>query len=402
MARRKTQKKLAGLAPDLELIRIELEVNDCAAAIESPTQAEVILKEIAFALKPRRHERRIAPYGSIVCPVPFSYPGATKVAESPSLSEEFLRACADGRHTILVQTQGAGAQLWQLEEPCDKELDLLNLSRHSGGVALKRIESGLVSLVHGGWVYTIRGRDWLVRGPVEDMAKAIRQVAPGTSWATEVLELCCYVLSPKNLGTTFVCFLEEPTPADSGPWIGKPDLKSLSLALTSHDDYSRISHLVRHHDGAFLVGPDSELRSLEGHLTFTAETAILVPAMPNRGTRHASAKRYSYEHPACVVFVVSEDGYVSAFSDGAQVGNSPVLASREARALRSYVPGKARDVSHTTAVATCPRCKKDLLIQIVIIIGWKEMEEVSCPVCGEDSVYRTMCFSLQATPIKKY
>ena len=37
------------------------------------------------------------------------------------------------------------------------------------------------------------------------------------------------------------------------------------------------------------------------------------------GTRHTSAKRYSYNEPGSIVVVVSEDGPVTIFSDGAMI-----------------------------------------------------------------------------------
>src|SRR5688500_14178126 len=38
-----------------------------------------------------------------------------------------------------------------------------------------------------------------------------------------------------------------------------------------------------------------------------------------RGIRHRSARRFTYDHPATVAFVVSEDGPVTVFSDGAPI-----------------------------------------------------------------------------------
>jgi len=394
-----SKKKPKPLPADLELIRLELAVNDCRPPEALSVSREEILEEIGYVLKPKMHERRIPPYGSVICPGKFKYQGASKVSSAPPLSSSFIRMGADGRRTFVVRPGGGDPELWQLDDPCETELDLLNLVRHTGGLALKRIESGLVSLIHDGWAYTIRGREWLARGPISDMADAVRQVAAGMTDVTAVLELCCYVLSPKNLGTTFVYFLKEPTTAEAETWTAKPDIRSLNLEIEAYEDYPQIVHLARHHDGAFLVGPDRRIRSLGGHLAFELKTAALIA--PHGGTRHTSAKRYSYEHASSVVFVVSEDGHVSVFSDGARVADSPVLASGEARFLKALVPEKSGDVSYNQTTTTCQRCGKDLAIQIVTVIGWKEREEVSCPVCGQAAVSSAMCWSLAATPIKK-
>ena len=41
------------------------------------------------------------------------------------------------------------------------------------------------------------------------------------------------------------------------------------------------------------------------------------------GTRHTSARRYSYDDPAALVVVISEDGPVTVFRQGNVLGRSP-------------------------------------------------------------------------------
>ncbi len=394
-----SKKDRTHLPADLELVRLELYANNCPLPLFSLEEKD-ILQEIAYVLKPKTHERRIPPYGSITCPGGFQYEGSSKLSSAPPLDPWLIRTLADGRRTLLVKAAGGIPELWRLEHPCETELDLLDLARATKGLVLKRIESGLVSLIFDGWAYTVRGREWLVRRPISEMTDAVRQVAPGLlGGAQPLLELCCYVLSPKNLGATFVLFLREPAEAETAPWARSPDIRLLSLDLGVPESYPQIVHLARHNDGAFLVDPQCRIRSLGAHLTYTSRAEELIGA--HGGTRHTSAKRYSFEHAAAVVFVVSEDGHVSVFSDGVRVADSPVLASSEAQMLRASVPAKARDVSYARDVTTCPRCGKDLVIQIVTVIGWKDKEEVSCPVCGQEAVYSDMCWSLTATPIKK-
>jgi hypothetical protein len=45
-----------------------------------------------------------------------------------------------------------------------------------------------------------------------------------------------------------------------------------------------------------------------------------------RGTRHTSARRYSYDDPSAVVVVVSEQGPVTVLRAGRIIGRSPVTA----------------------------------------------------------------------------
>jgi hypothetical protein len=64
-------------------------------------------------------------------------------------------------------------ELFRFHHGCETELDLVKLAQGAGSLALKRTESGLVSLVHEGYAYTIRGREWYVRPPIEQMISAV-------------------------------------------------------------------------------------------------------------------------------------------------------------------------------------------------------------------------------------
>jgi DNA integrity scanning protein DisA with diadenylate cyclase activity len=44
---------------------------------------------------------------------------------------------------------------------------------------------------------------------------------------------------------------------------------------------------------------------------------------PLGGTRHTSARRYSYDDPSALVVVISEDGPVTVFREGKLLGRSP-------------------------------------------------------------------------------
>jgi hypothetical protein len=265
-------------------VRLELKTNNCPVPSFFLAE-EDLLQEIAYVLNPKAHERRIPPYGAIICPGAFQYHGSSKLSSAPPLSPSFTRNAADGRRTFFVNAAGGIPELWLLEDPCETELDLLNLSRETKGLALKRIESGLVSLIFDGWAYTIRGRQWLARRPISEIADAVRQVAPGLlGRAQALLELCCYVLSPKNLGTTFVFFLREPKEAEVATWAGSPDIGLLNLDVSVPEHYPQLVHLARHHDGAFLVNSQCRVQRLGGQLTYSRATEEFIEA--DRGTRH--------------------------------------------------------------------------------------------------------------------
>jgi hypothetical protein len=123
---------------------------------------------------------------------------------------------------------------------------------------------------------------------------------------------------------------------------------------------------------------------------------VFVCKFTNRGTRHTSAKRYSFEHNRAVVFVVSQDVYVSIFSDGAKVFDSPLMMAREEeRFLKGVSRPKQGDVSSREFITECSQCRKKLRVSEVVVIGWRDSEEAHCPVCST-VVHSARCFSINA------
>ncbi len=398
----KKKKKIEIVQKDttLELIRLELVKNRCNIEEIEGIPYTTILEEIAYTLNPEIHEGRIPPYGSILCHEGFADELIQQRNDTKILDKSFMRRGADGRRTYLLYSGKADPELCSFIENYESELDLIKLSRSCAGVILKRRDSGLTTLVYKRHVFTIQNRRWVVREPISQMVGAISQHYPDleVEFTRRILELCCYILSPLGIGATLVWFILEPTAEEAALWKSYPDLRVLDLHAVDEDDYQEIAHLARHHDGAFLLGPQGEIRSLGAHLTYTPETAGRIS--PYRGTRHTSAKYYSFEHDRTLIFVVSEDGYVSTFSDGVKISDSPLYpAYEEAHGLRKMAPMKAKDVFADSFNKPCIECGKLLRIEQVTIIGCKELEEAYCPFCGKIA-HTAMCWSLEAFPLK--
>lgn len=400
MPKKKKPNQITQKDPGLELVRLELVTNYCDVEDIEGIPYSTILEEIRYTLNPDLHEGRIPPYGSILCSQEVPDELVDKRYSADIIGKPFMRRAADGRKTFLVYSGSEEPELCSMSEDYATELDLIKLSRSCAGLVLKRRDSGLVTLVYRENVYTIRNRQWLRRNPILGMTGAIQQhyAAIESDIAGRILELCCYILSPLGIGTTLVWFVQEPGPTESSPWADCPDTRALGLRAGQQEHYQAIAHLARHHDGAFLLGPESDVRSLGAHLKYSPKTATHVSGY--RGTRHTSAKRYSFEHERALVFVVSEDGCVSVFSDGFKISDSPLYpAFEEAAGLKKMVPGKAKDVSADSFEHNCDECGKPLRIEQVTVIGWKEKEGALCPYCGKVA-YSAMCWSLKALPLK--
>ena len=101
-----------------------------------------------------------------------------------------------------------------------------------------------------------------------------------------------------------------------------------------------------------------------------------------------------------VAFVVSSDGPVSVFSDGVKVGHLAVLPAADVAAgVKKMVPQKKRDVSYSSYRIVCAHCRKTSVVEEVVVIGWKEMEETNCKLCGTQ-LYSSMCYQLESHILK--
>jgi hypothetical protein len=132
-------------------------------------------------------------------------------------------------------------------------------------------------------------------------------------------------------------------------------------------------------DGATLVDPDGEVSTIQVGLQWTDRAGDLVGA--TGGMRHTSARRFSFDQPGALVFVVSQDGPASVFSDGAlitAVRADPCRTGFPVGLLSTATP----DPEGETDVQ-CPQCEKVLLVDEIRFAGWTgEPERAPCPVCG--------------------
>jgi DNA integrity scanning protein DisA with diadenylate cyclase activity len=90
--------------------------------------------------------------------------------------------------------------------------------------------------------------------------------------------------------------------------------------VDSPADLAPLHHVLGQVDGAAFFDETGALRQLGAKLLPSRESESVVEAF--RGTRHTSAVRYSYDDPAALVVVVSEDGPVTVLRAGRVLGRS--------------------------------------------------------------------------------
>ena len=235
-----------------------------------------------------------------------------------------------------------------------------------------------------------------------DLVQSCLGFMPSQLYSTvlPLLRLTYYFLSSRNIGTTLVWRVREPEERTIEGLSNRGlDVRELGLSTNGESEYSVIEHLLKYRDGAAIIGPTGNVESVGTHLIYGDDAAEKIQS--DKGTRHTSAKRFSFEHDETVVFVVSQDGPVSIYSDGYKVTEMATnLGSRVSSGLKKLVPDKAGDVDNHSIDRACLNCGRCIRIQEVVVIGWKSHESINCPCCQSPNLYSSMCWSLSAWPIK--
>ena len=390
-----------------DIIKREMAFNQFRPKKIRNVDYATVVAEIANCLYTTQHEREIVPTGVLFCNKGLSNAEGVRLVEIPEDEEgaSELRSLADGRRTFVAYMGNLEPKLAILERAIGDETRLLELARMADGLVIKREVSGGVRLAQGGDIWLVENRNWDRKfGILEhmDLVQNCLGFMPSQLYSTllPLLRLTYYFLSSRNIGTTLVWRVREPVErtieglSDKGLYV-----KEMDLSTNDESEYSVIEHLLKYRDGAAIIGPTGNIEYVGTHLMYGDDAAEKI--QPDGGTRHTSAKRFSFEHDETVVFVVSQDGPVSIYSDGYKVTEMATkLGSRVSSGLKKLVPDKAGDVDNHTIDRKCPNCGRRIRIQEVVVIGWKSHESINCPCCQTPNLYSSMCWSLSAWPIK--
>jgi DNA integrity scanning protein DisA with diadenylate cyclase activity len=164
------------------------------------------------------------------------------------------------------------------------------------------------------------GQDWSVRPTAAALLAPLRAYAPNldSEVAHGLLDLAVHWLSAARVGATIVVH-EEDFQWSSLDVSTKSRAPRLSLKNRLH--YPALFASLFQHDLATLVSADGDVAYLGVGLRSSEEAERNVDT--ERGMRHRSAQRFSYDHPSTTIAVVSEDGPVTIFRGGRALGLLP-------------------------------------------------------------------------------
>jgi len=378
--------------------RLREELTDVGFDVPDGLPGELLLGEIDYARHPPRHEGTFPSYGALLCTeavpdlAPYDRYGTGET------SVDTLRRLADGRQSFVL-VEGDRVEVAVLDEPHDREVELVRLHRAFPGIMIvQRLTDGQVRVLGARTILTWDGAHWWAKPYAETYLASVAASVPGCSQMIlrAVLEFCVHTMSPSRAGATLVWQLDR----DDGDLADEPgeefhhlrgteeSVRLPRLSLLDAGTHGAVRQLLTQVDGATVVDADGNLRATGLHLTASVDAQRLVAVPRGRGTRHTAAQRYSFDEERTVVFVVSADGPVSVFSDGARI--AAIDAGHVG--MVGVDPNAPTDGVVST---TCTRCTRRLYVRRapgtlaldddvtdVIDDGVAPVARITCPVCG--------------------
>lgn len=356
---------LDGLNLPRTLRRLADELEDDAVELAGrPDFQLLVLEELDHCRRAPVFEGRRPTYGALVLPEAASPAKRQALIDHVDfdvvpLGGDLLaaRSYADGRSSYLVRDPGERVALACFDRAMLFEADLVRVQELTGAAIIQRTPVlDVVRLIVAGAVVVWDGRNWQARPTAASLRQPLLDGAPELSpdLARGVLELAVHWLAPSRVGTTIVL---SHGPIDKVALDTSTATLTPPLSVSNRRHFAALVAVLRQNDLAAVVDADGDLRKLAVGLRWSddAERAI----DNERGMRHRSAQRYSYDQPAATIVVVSEDGPVTVYREGqvmlTTAGRGPVLdPDRPPTRLATAASNRAQGAGSNRAQGALP------------------------------------------------
>ena len=323
---------------DRRKTRLRQELEDAGVALPA-TDESGLLREIDRARFPRRHERRFPPYGAIVAHRDAAGTsdalddlGAVRMA-APRDAARDVRRMADGVQSFSFVRDGE-IELILLPTPVGREIELVRLRRSLGPdtALVCRSDDAIVRVFDRQQIVIFDGTRWWTKPDAHEytisVRRSVRRAPPELT--QHILDFCVHSAGPGVAGTMLVWCLDDQALLQlRRRSVPTHQPLPIPLPLTLPVAHSAICHLLFQVDGAAVVDPTGLVVEVGLHLRASAEAHQTVDVPPDRGTRHAAAKRCSHDVRDAAFFVVSEDGPVTVYAGGRVVASIDITADGE-------------------------------------------------------------------------
>ena len=298
--------------------RLAEELAEAGYPVGSDERSMMLLDEVDYAQRPPVHERRVPSTGTVLDPTtpPPTWQRATGLTIGHlAVDDQPLSAArrfADGRSTWLLRRQ-AGPSKWLLfDRPSGSERDLVVLADGLGATIVQRATTGTVRVVGPHGVFRWEGLTWHHERPIRSWLRVVTGSSPiGHLLTIEALiTFAVHDLGARGIGSLLI---HAPDDGDHPPPDERlPSPPELSIVMATH--LAPLRHALGQLDGAAFFDVGGTLRHLGVRLVPSQRAEESVSDL--WGTRHTSARRYSFDAPTATVIAVSEDGPVSVLRGG--------------------------------------------------------------------------------------
>jgi hypothetical protein len=302
--------------------RLAEELEEDGVKLEEPDNLRgLLLDELDYARRIPMFEGRRPLYGSFSMPPGLDITTADGIADVvplDGLPREMARTFADGRSAFVVHRHDESPVLACFDRPVQYEAELVHLQEDTGARIVQRtVVFGQVRLFTDRRVISWDGQAWSDRPTATALLSALRQCAPDLDPAVGhgLLDLAVHWLSPARVGATIVVHEQgfEWASMDVATKFHAP-----KLSIKNRKHFPALFASLQQHDLATLVTADGSVEYLGVGLRSSAEAERNVDS--DRGMRHRSAQRFSYDHPSTTIAVISDNGPVTIFRGGRAIG----------------------------------------------------------------------------------
>jgi len=278
------------------------------------------LVELAYALRPKLHERRVPNYGVILPDQPLTEGRVDDIADvsfglipTADLDLQFARRFADGITTFAVRDEDGISHIAAFSRNMADEYDLVGLQAALGGLIIQRHPGGQVRVFGPAGVVRWNGITWQHDAPIDAWIDRLAQVATDVpiDGVRPLLRFAIHELGGRRIGATLIwkpC--DERTVTNTEQLVHSVP----SLHLADAGEEAAIANALSQTDGAAIFDADCCLRAIGVRLAPSPDAEVRVGAL--RGMRHTSALRYSFDDPEAILLVVSESGPVTLMHAG--------------------------------------------------------------------------------------
>jgi len=283
----------------------------------------VLLEELDYALRPPVHERRVPSYGSIIGPTATaeSWRTATELNADRLPTDAFgdaqVRRFADGISSWAVRAEGGVDELVVFDRSAGSERDLVILAAATGGLVVQRHPTGVVRVVGPAGVVRHDIAGWHHEAPLDGWIDTVCGRTEGPTVLGRLLDFAVHDLGARGIGALLVLHPTGDLAIAHEQRLPVPP----QLHIDRPPALAPLRHALAQADGATVFDHQGVLRQMGVRLVPSPAAEIAV--RPLGGTRHTSARRYSYDDREAIVIVVSEDGPVTILKGGERVGRSP-------------------------------------------------------------------------------